>query len=211
MRSTVRGKRCAVRRPVQSTDSRSRACSRVTCAAPSTPRALRTRAHGEEIWFGMATARAHRRSAESDDRHTQLRAAGLRATPARLALLGVLAAEAVPVSVSHLADRLRSAAVDQATVYRAVRSLTAAGIVRPVDFAHGHVHVELSGTADHHHLICTSCGAVEDFTECGIAAVIRRTLRRSRRFRSVDRHALELFGVCTACRSGRSRRSRHHG
>ena len=51
----------------------------------------------------------------------------------------------------------------------------------------------------HHHLVCTSCGRVEDFDGCGADRLARQALRRCRAFKSVQEHSIELFGLCYDC------------
>ncbi|MDO8425585.1 MAG: Fur family transcriptional regulator [bacterium] len=126
-----------------------------------------------------------------------LRAAGLRATPARIALLGALARAARPVSVPTLAQRLRGA-LDQATLYRALQQLTTAGIIRRVNLEHDHAHYEIASD-DHHHLVCTGCGRVADVARCTVDRLAHRVLADATQFASIERHALEFFGTCTQC------------
>lgn len=128
-----------------------------------------------------------------------LRAAGHKATPARVAILRTLAAAKRPMNITAMRNSLGEIRTDQATVYRSLEALEASGLIRRVDLRHGHAHYELVGQDDHHHLVCLVCGLVEDFTGCGIDAVIKKTLRQSKQFANVDEHALELFGLCKTC------------
>ena len=57
-------------------------------------------------------------------------------------------------------------------------------------------------TQHHHHFICSSCGAVEDFTlpkdlERAVETALTRAARR-RQFLG-SHHRLDLLGVCSAC------------
>ncbi len=126
-----------------------------------------------------------------------LREAGFRATPRRVSLIAAFEQARKPLSVSAARD-LAEASMDTATAYRAIKELAAAGILRQVDFRQGFAAYEIAGPHDHHHLVCVRCRRVEDFA-CDIAAITRKALRASRHFRSVDQHALELFGVCRSC------------
>jgi len=137
---------------------------------------------------------------EKMDMAAALRAAGFRATPARMELLATLARTGKPLTVEDILKLQKGTAPDQATVYRALKELRDAGLVRQVDFEHGHAHYEAAGQDDHHHLVCTSCGKVEDFTGCHIENIKKAALRQSKMFKKIERHSLELFGTCTACR-----------
>jgi Fe2+ or Zn2+ uptake regulation protein len=136
-----------------------------------------------------------------------LRQAGLKATRARLSILSVLdfpAYACKPLSAEELFVRvrpgLRRRTVDQATVYRNLKSLEKAGIVRRVDLRAGPALYERAEPDHHHHhLVCTDCGAIERFSACGVAPIAERALGESSLFDAVFDHSLELFGVCKRC------------
>lgn len=129
-----------------------------------------------------------------------LRERGYKATPARLELLSVLAQAKKPMSVDALRGRLRASAPDTATVYRALKELKNSRLVRQIDLQHGHAHYELTDTrTDHHHMVCTECGTIEDFEGCDIDSVMKRALRQTKLFSTLSDHALELFGICNTC------------
>jgi Fur family ferric uptake transcriptional regulator len=50
----------------------------------------------------------------------------------------------------------------------------------------------------HHHLICSDCGAVEDFTDCDLSKLEQR-LSRETSF-DIEGHLLEFTGRCRDCR-----------
>lgn len=50
----------------------------------------------------------------------------------------------------------------------------------------------------HHHLVCTGCGSVEDFSDCGVDAVSKTLAGRTKY--EIQGHRLELYGLCPACR-----------
>jgi len=128
-----------------------------------------------------------------------LRSAGFKATPGRLALLETLAKAKKPLPVDDILASMKRVSPDPATVYRALKELKDAGVIRHVDFQHGHAHYELGGQTDHHHLVCIKCEKVEDFTGCDFEAIRKAALRQSKEFKEVKEHALELFGLCKSC------------
>lgn len=89
--------------------------------------------------------------------------------------------------------------IDQATVYRTIKSLETKGILHQVDLRHNHAHYELADIADHHHLICLRCGRIEDVGHCGAEAIQSVVLRRSKHFVEIKQHALEFYGICRQC------------
>ncbi len=127
-----------------------------------------------------------------------LHAAELKATPARLELMRILQQSGEPLSASEIIERFKARGVDQATVYRNLSALSAAGVIRQIDLRHSHAHYELASD-DHHHLVCRRCGTVEDFHGCDARSLITKALRQSSRFEQVDDHAIELYGICKKC------------
>ena len=52
--------------------------------------------------------------------------------------------------------------------------------------------------AHHHHLVCRSCGAVEDFDLAGLNTKLAR-IATARGYAALG-HTLEVAGICSACR-----------
>jgi Fe2+ or Zn2+ uptake regulation protein len=128
-----------------------------------------------------------------------LRAHGFRVTNARVALLSLLDDAERPISPAELVRRIGEKA-NQATTYRSLETFADAGIVRRVNMEHQHAHYELvTDGSHHHHLICRTCGTVEDVDECPIEEHSPTLLKHSRKFRHLESHALEYFGLCITC------------
>jgi Fe2+ or Zn2+ uptake regulation protein len=130
-----------------------------------------------------------------------LRKSGFKTTPARIAILTLLASAKRPMSAQAIFDALPRG-TDKATVYRTVKSLKEKGIIVPIDLRHNHAHYELANLAEHHHLICIHCGRVEDVHRCGIEDAYPNMLRASKHFSRVTEHALEFYGLCKKCDRG---------
>lgn len=99
-----------------------------------------------------------------------LRAAGLRVTIARAALVAALLRAHEPVSMEDAVRLCGADGGDPATVYRNLQTLREAGVLQPVRGVGRREMFELVGqprahvgTPDHHHahLSCTKCGRVE--------------------------------------------------
>lgn len=129
---------------------------------------------------------------------------GQRYTPVRRQIVDALAQAERPLTVESLREVRPSVPVSSA--YRNLAVLERVGVVERVHTADDHARFELTEALTdhhHHHLECTSCGGVEDFT---VPAGLERSLAeglaevaRSRGFRA-DGHRLDLVGVCAACR-----------
>jgi Fur family ferric uptake transcriptional regulator len=146
-------------------------------------------------------------SAVTGARHTisdEIARQGFRLTGPRRAVVDVLVAQAVPMSVAEIHARLESRRVNIVSVYRAVNLLCELGLLRVADTSKGTQRFELAEQfiGHHHHLVCQDCGRVEDLDGCLLEAevldTLRQRVRRSRNFRLIG-HDLKLFGICHRC------------
>ncbi len=129
-----------------------------------------------------------------------LRKAGLKITASRVEVLRVLKELGAPAGAPEIFEIAMNRGVTYATAYRVLDAFVAAAIVRKVDLRHAHADYELIDAAsDHHHIVCTVCGKIEDFDGCEMDAVIKKALKGSKEFHEVSDHALELFGTCKGC------------
>jgi Fur family transcriptional regulator, ferric uptake regulator len=133
-----------------------------------------------------------------------LRLAGLdqRYTTARRALVDVLAAAHAPLALPQLLERDRSLA--QSSAYRNLVVLERAGVVHRFVTADEYARYELAEdlTGHHHHLVCSTCGEVRDFTmPPGVESEIDRALGAvaGQHDFAADHHRLDLVGTCAAC------------
>ena len=106
-------------------------------------------------------------------------------------------------TILEVLDRGRSLA--QSSAYRNLAVLEQAGVVHRIIANHEHARYELAQdlTEHHHHLICSRCGAVRDFTvPASLEAELERTLRQTATSNDfeADHHRLDLVGVCASCR-----------
>jgi Fur family transcriptional regulator, ferric uptake regulator len=118
-----------------------------------------------------------------------------RITAPRMAVIGVIATMTGHFTADALASRVRG--VGRATVFRTLKLLADEGVVCRVLLDDGKLHYRLSRTPHHHHLVCTECGAIEDFTNCDIRDVIEELSRRTGF--TIESHWLELYGRCEKC------------
>jgi Fe2+ or Zn2+ uptake regulation protein len=132
----------------------------------------------------------------------RLRADGQRYTRARRALVEVLARSGAPLAIPQLLERDRTLA--QSSAYRNLGVLEQAGVVHRIVTADEFSRYELAEdlTGHHHHLICSACGDVTDFTvSSALEADLDRALvgiARANGF-TADHHRLDLVGTCASC------------
>jgi Fe2+ or Zn2+ uptake regulation protein len=132
-----------------------------------------------------------------------LRATGQRYTRSRRAVVDVLVAAQCPLTLPEILAADPDLA--QSSAYRNLSELVDAGVVRRIITSDEYSHFELAEhlTGDHHHhLICSGCGAVSDFTvPSELEDLIDRasaSVARKLRF-DVDHHRLDLVGRCATC------------
>ena len=129
-----------------------------------------------------------------------IRNCGIRATQPRLRVLAFLQQSKYPQNVKGIVSGVGSMNIDQVTVYRILDMFKKAGLVVQVDFQQDCAYYELKDAKhDHHHIVCTECHRVEDFTGCDYAKLADKALRQVKGFAKVTHHSLELFGLCNSC------------
>ncbi|MFV0680438.1 ferric iron uptake transcriptional regulator [Ottowia sp.] len=134
------------------------------------------------------------------DNIDELKSTGLKATAPRLKILDLFqkATErhmtADDVYRQLLADR---SDIGLATVYRVLTQFEQAGILSRNHFETGKAVYELRNDDHHDHLVCMSCGAVEEFLDTEIER--RQHNIASDRGWTLHDHAMSLYGLCPAC------------
>ncbi len=132
----------------------------------------------------------------------RLGALGQRYTANRRLLVGVMSEAEHPLTIPEILEAAPELA--QSSVYRNLALLEQARAVHRItgggDFARYELAEDL--TEHHHHLICSSCGTVQDFL---VSPQVERTLRlavsearRTSGF-AAQAHRIDLIGVCSRC------------
>lgn len=131
-----------------------------------------------------------------------LRRAGQRFTSGRRRLVTALHESDGPVTITQILAA--DADLTQSSVYRNLVILEQAGVVTRVvthdDFARYELAEQL--TEHHHHLICSNCGDVADFsldhkTEANLDKALQQIAGQAGF--TADNHRLDLLGVCAEC------------
>jgi Fur family ferric uptake transcriptional regulator len=111
----------------------------------------------------------------------------------------------VPVEALVTRVREEDPHVSVATVYRTMKLLAECGLAEPRQFADGTTRYEVASGRHHHdHLICTECGAIDEFESDAIEEM-QLQVARDHGF-EVERHKLEIYGRCQRCRHRSERR-----
>lgn len=145
---------------------------------------------------------ARKPSTPPSDRQ-RLHDAGLRATPARLRVLGVLRRARGGMSHAEVVDALDGQPWDRATIFRNLVTLVEAGLAMRSDVGDRvwRFSVPTSGVSEpvdhkHPHLVCTSCGTLSCIRGVDLRVQRGAHLPKSVRDRTVE---VQLRGLCDAC------------
>ncbi|MBA7505031.1 Ferric uptake regulation protein [subsurface metagenome] len=127
--------------------------------------------------------------------HGKLRGWGYRMTIPRQVILDLLNR-----SSKHLS-------AEDIYLYRTLDLLEQMGIIHKFDFGDGRSRYELSQGPQwrhHHHLVCTKCGRIIDYTdfvteEVKLLSKIEEALTKKYNFK-INTHQLHFYGLCEKCR-----------
>ena len=136
----------------------------------------------------------------TEDASLLLRQHGLSVTAQRLAVLR--AVTAVPhATADAVADAVRAdiGAISRKSVYDALGVLTAKGIVRRIEPAGSPARYECRVGDNHHHLVCRSCGRLDD-VDCAIGQAPCLVPADDLSF-LVDEAEVIYWGTCPSCRA----------
>jgi Fur family ferric uptake transcriptional regulator len=128
----------------------------------------------------------------------ELKSSGLKATLPRIKILEVFQRTAqrhMTAEDVYKALLQEDADIGLATVYRVLMQFEQAGLLSRSHFESGKSVFELNEGQHHDHLVCLSCGRVEEFYDPEIEKR-QRAVAAARGFELQD-HALSLYAVCT--------------
>lgn len=132
-----------------------------------------------------------------------IRGAGLRATEPRRAVLEALRERphlSADQLLPHILERMPGTSLQ--SVYNALGDFVDAGLVRRIEPAGRPMLFEVRVDDNHHHVICTRCGAVQD-VECVTGHAPCLTPSDARGF-SIDVAEVTFWGVCGPCAASES-------
>lgn len=129
----------------------------------------------------------------------RLSAAGYKMTTPRLAVLMAASAYDGSFSASDLESTLNQngTPLGDASLFRTLKLMTDIGVmqrIHGIDECHRYI---ISPDSHAHRVVCTTCGGIAEFAECGLDTVISQ-LERQTGYKIVN-HLLELFGICPRC------------
>jgi Fur family ferric uptake transcriptional regulator len=126
---------------------------------------------------------------------TALRAAGLRVTPGRIAVLGAL--EGHPHSTAEKLRVASASGLSVQSVHNVLADLTAARMIRRIEPAGSAALYERRIGDNHHHVVCSACGAVAD-VDCVHGDAPCLTPGNTAGY-AVDTAEITFWGLCPLC------------
>ncbi|MGC4060325.1 MAG: ferric iron uptake transcriptional regulator [Aquabacterium sp.] len=141
----------------------------------------------------------HRQQNAAQD---NIHSTGLKATTPRVKILQVLRQSPIQhLSVEDIFRKLHEAGTDigLATVYRVLNQFEQAGLLVRSHFDGGKAVYELNEGSHHDHIVCQSCGRVDEFHDDDIER-LQEQIAASRGYELRD-HSLALYGLCARCAS----------
>lgn len=144
--------------------------------------------------------------------HGRFRGCGYRMTAPRQAILNVLSKTSKHLSAEdiYMAVHKIYPNIGLTTVYRTLEMSVQMGLVFKFDFGDGRARYELSegpkGVRHHHHLVCTECGRVIDYTdfideEVELLNQTEKGLCKKYNFK-ITNHLIQFYGLCDVCKKG---------
>lgn len=128
----------------------------------------------------------------------QMRDHGFRVTPQRLLLLDAICEGKGHTTFDEIYERVQAKApgINQATVYRTLDFLCDLRLVVSAEIE-GRTVYEIAGETPHHHLVCRSCGAVQELADFHFQE-LREHLLEEHGFEA-DLDHLAIHGLCARC------------
>ncbi|HEY0905031.1 MAG TPA: Fur family transcriptional regulator [Marmoricola sp.] len=134
----------------------------------------------------------------ASDAEQLLRKAALRITRPRVAVLAAVHRHPHADTDSLIgAVRADLGDVSHQAVYDVLRALTSAGLVRRIEPPGSVARYESRVGDNHHHLVCRSCGAIED-VDCAVGHTPCLTASDDHGF-SIDEAEVIYWGLCPSC------------
>ena len=127
-----------------------------------------------------------------------LKSSGLKATLPRIKILEVFQSTArrhMTAEDVYKALLVDGADIGLATVYRVLMQFEQAGLLTRSNFESGKSVFELNEGQHHDHLVCLTCGRVEEFYDAEIE-LRQRSIAEARGF-DLQEHSLALYARCT--------------
>ena len=137
------------------------------------------------------------------DHEQLLRDSALRVTRPRVAVLSAVHAHPHADTETIIgAVRAGLGRVSTQAIYDVLRALTSAGLIRRIEPAGSVARYESRVADNHHHVVCRSCGAMQD-VDCAVGSAPCLSASDDHGY-SIDEAEVTYWGLCPTCSTSQS-------
>lgn len=132
--------------------------------------------------------------------HQTVKMLGLKATPKRLAILGILSEEFVYLGPEEIWRKMqaRFKRIGLPTVYRNLEELSQGGVIMKIIHPNRKLYYYYChNTNHHHHFVCIVCRKVQDLEFCGEEQIVKEV--EGSLGGKVVSHLFQVYGLCREC------------
>ncbi len=141
--------------------------------------------------------------------HGKFKGCGYRITLGRQAILDILSKAVKHLSAEdiYMKVHLKYPNIGLTTIYRTLDIFANVGLLYKLDFGDGRARYEFAegpkGAHHHHHLVCTECNRVVDYTdfideEVELLKQTENGLSKKYNFK-ITNHLIQFYGLCEQC------------
>ena len=130
-----------------------------------------------------------------------LRQRGYKITPQRRTILNAIVSSHEHLTPAAIHERVcqEHPGIGLVTIYRTLEILAGLGLICEIHGAGNYRSYLMRRPAEHHHhLVCSECGTVVDFTDCDLGELEHKLIEETD-FK-ISGHILEFVGQCRECR-----------
>ncbi|MEN8614744.1 transcriptional repressor [Dehalogenimonas sp. THU2] len=124
----------------------------------------------------------------------------LKATGQRAVILEIIKSGKGHLDADEIYRRARKKLprLSLSTVYRALQKFKESGLIEECHLDENHHHYEASHKGEHHHLICSGCGKVVEFT-LPLSQIVAEWVPQAEGF-EITGSEVSLTGLCPDCK-----------
>ncbi|MFC1946251.1 Fur family transcriptional regulator [Chloroflexota bacterium] len=128
---------------------------------------------------------------------SKLRETGLRVTRQRAVILDIIGKGHLAADEIYLRARKKEPRLNLSTVYRTLQKLKEQGLVEEIHLDGSHHHYEVKPVSEHYHLVCLSCGRVQEI-HYPFLRNLKKQVPEARDF-ALTETEVRLAGYCQDC------------
>ena len=121
---------------------------------------------------------------------------GYRATAPRREVAGIVLEQDRPFTAEQIVQLVPR--IGRATVYRTLEILASIDVVHRLLKPGGFPSYVVGHPGHRHHLVCSGCATVVEFSDCPVESLVRELTERTEF--TISNHHLEITGLCPDCR-----------